>query len=766
MPISSRFARFAPKVARFLLTAISDNLPHARRLVHAAPLSATDGGDNGDYTVSVAGATGTTRGVLKLAGQLGGVADSPDVRGLRATGPDAPALLPLGDIAEGQVLARVDDVVVGIDVVPYGGGAVTADLDMGGHKVTGLGSGTASDDAATYGQLTSMLNGLDWQPSVVDVRGTVPSSPADGARFVITATPGAWSSGAVHDIAVYSTTGGWNFLTPTKGTTVNVETGALAGTDITFNGTIWVNLGASVDHNATLNRSADDAHSQYQLGAEKDATNGYAGLASGIVTKPVKLIRLTSDPGSPNPGEVWVNGVNLKYQNNNGGSGQTETVERLAMKDQNYGYAGLDSIGRIPAAHAPAKATYSTGGGSEALVPADIGAEPAITSLAVAKGGTGATTAAGARANLGALATAGDTMSGDLAMGGHKVTGLASGTATGDAATYGQLSAMLNGLDWQASVLRADLGTAPGSPADGERHVITGTGGAWSGGTAKDIATYHTAGGWTFITPSKGATVNVESGTGAGTDIYFDGSNWVNIGASVDHAALLNLTAGNPHTQYQLVSGKDANFGYAGLDSGGRVLATHAPPKATYSTGGDQALAPADIGAPPNGRSVGTGAGLSGGGDLTADRTLSITAFTGLVSKDADPGTTSYGAGITVISGASVDIGSEGTLIPVHIRLPPALDNTKWNTEALLTFSDNSTAILVNSNNGTSADFDLVTIADIMMGNLSSSATNNGKRLQKVTTQVHNLTGGSLSADFSAFRVRAFAVPRGGGSAL
>lgn len=116
MPISSRFARFAPKVARFLLTAISDNLPHARRLVHAAPLSATDGGDNGDYTVSVGGATGTTRGVLKLAGQLGGVADSPDVRGLRATGPDAPALLPLGDIAEGQVLARVDDVVVGIDV--------------------------------------------------------------------------------------------------------------------------------------------------------------------------------------------------------------------------------------------------------------------------------------------------------------------------------------------------------------------------------------------------------------------------------------------------------------------------------------------------------------------------------------------------------------------------------------------------------------------------------------------------------------------------
>lgn len=59
------------------------------------------------------------------------------------------------------------------------------------------------------------------------------------------------------------------------------------------------------------------------------------------------------------------------------------------------------SNARTPTAH---KSTHASSGG-DALTPADIGAEPTISTLPVAKGGTGAATAAAARTNLDAQQT-------------------------------------------------------------------------------------------------------------------------------------------------------------------------------------------------------------------------------------------------------------------------------------------------------------------------------------------------------------------------
>jgi len=57
------------------------------------------------------------------------------------------------------------------------------------------------------------------------------------------------------------------------------------------------------------------------------------------------------------------------------------------------------SDSRTPTSH---KSSHATGG-ADALTPADIGAEPAITMLPISQGGTGATTAEQARVNLGIL---------------------------------------------------------------------------------------------------------------------------------------------------------------------------------------------------------------------------------------------------------------------------------------------------------------------------------------------------------------------------
>jgi hypothetical protein len=44
--------------------------------------------------------------------------------------------------------------------------APTANVGMGGSKLTNLANGTVATDAATYGQLLNLLNGTDWKDSV------------------------------------------------------------------------------------------------------------------------------------------------------------------------------------------------------------------------------------------------------------------------------------------------------------------------------------------------------------------------------------------------------------------------------------------------------------------------------------------------------------------------------------------------------------------------------------------------------------------------
>jgi hypothetical protein len=83
----------------------------------------------------------------------------------------------------------------------------------------------------------------------------------------------------------------------------------------------------------------------------------------------------------------------------------------------------------------------------------------------VAKGMTGATTAAGARGNLGAAAAVEvlrldgtQPMTADLPMGSHKVTGLADGTSDTDAISFGQAKNLIQGLSAKNSCRAATTG--------------------------------------------------------------------------------------------------------------------------------------------------------------------------------------------------------------------------------------------------------------------------------------------------------------------
>ena len=102
---------YAPADATYVTVFGEAVLDAERKLVATLPALLADSGANSVITISVNDATGSLVGVIKLAGQLGGTAALPDVRGIRETA--GPTLLTIGAIAAGETLVRSGTTVIG-----------------------------------------------------------------------------------------------------------------------------------------------------------------------------------------------------------------------------------------------------------------------------------------------------------------------------------------------------------------------------------------------------------------------------------------------------------------------------------------------------------------------------------------------------------------------------------------------------------------------------------------------------------------------------
>jgi len=136
--------------------------------------------------------------------------------------------------------------------------APTKVLDMNSQKISGLATPVAGSDAATKDLVDSMVQGLDWQPSVLGELDTPPGSPTTGDRYLVIATAtGEWVE---HEDDIAEWDGSvWVFTTPNKGFAVWIED---VNRQKNFNGTIWVLFGTTVDH-GNLIGLGDDDHAQY-----------------------------------------------------------------------------------------------------------------------------------------------------------------------------------------------------------------------------------------------------------------------------------------------------------------------------------------------------------------------------------------------------------------------------------------------------------------------------------------------------------------------
>jgi len=146
--------------------------------------------------------------------------------------------------------------------------APTTPLDMNSQKITGVAAPTAGGDAVTKDHLDSVLQGLDWQNSVLDELDTPPGSPTAGDRYLVIATAtGDWV-GHEDDIAEWDGSA-WVFTTPNKGYAVWIED---VGSQKTYNGTNWVSFGTTVDHGFLLGLDDDDHSTIFLNHARHDLT--------------------------------------------------------------------------------------------------------------------------------------------------------------------------------------------------------------------------------------------------------------------------------------------------------------------------------------------------------------------------------------------------------------------------------------------------------------------------------------------------------------
>jgi hypothetical protein len=178
------------------------------------------------------------------------------------------------------------------------------------------------------------------------------------------------------------------------------------------------------------------------------------------------------------------------------------------------------------------------------------------------------------------------------------------------------------------------------------------------------------------------------------------------------------------------------------------VPSTFAPAahKTSHATGGSDALTPADIGAAPATRQIGTNGGLTGGGDLSADRTLSI----------ADGGVTDTKIGNRTISDAAAPTGDTGTIATLLGWLANMIKSitgkANWRTAPATSLE--AAANHINSTQGAHAG---TAISNVPAGNISANSVQAaineldtekaGKDLANTFTQRQTFAAGTQDGD-------------------
>lgn len=137
---------------------------------------------------------------------------------------------------------------------------------------------TTSTSLTTRGFVEALVQGIDWQQSVISDVLATPPAHVEGARYLIPAgATGDWS-GNVDDIT-QSVSSAWVFTTAVEGMTVPVNN---IGRTRRFTSSVWISLGSTIDHGNTIGLDDDDHAAIYYNKTLSDAR--YAELTGAAFT--------------------------------------------------------------------------------------------------------------------------------------------------------------------------------------------------------------------------------------------------------------------------------------------------------------------------------------------------------------------------------------------------------------------------------------------------------------------------------------------------
>jgi hypothetical protein len=210
---------------------------------------------------------------------------------------------------------------------------------------------TADLQAATKQYVDNLVQGLDWQRSVIDLADTPPAEPSEGDRYV--AGPGAgtpWTPGLIYEYHG----GTWQETPPVGGFALWVQN---LGMQYVFNGSAWVELAATQLHNNLSGLQGGDGTDQfYHLsGTEHGYVSGpdaqdlrttaaptFAGLQTGNATITGGTIAgadidMTGQALTLGPGQVSGDAIS-------GGTIDTVTVSNLTSSNATVTGGTVDGV--------------------------------------------------------------------------------------------------------------------------------------------------------------------------------------------------------------------------------------------------------------------------------------------------------------------------------------------------------------------------------------------------------------------------------------